>query len=122
MRKEEKIIFWLLLGIFVFGVIAEVIKNCLCFIEIYADSFSGICTSVVGVQATVSVVIFTMVIMLSSFLNKERYGIPVIRYFIKYRNKVLNHSNIFYFVMILLVVSSISLFFGWINIFFNVGT
>ena len=93
-----------------------------CFIEIEVDSFSGICTSVVGVQATVSVVIFTMVIMLSSFLNKERYGIPVIRYLIKYRNKVLNQSNIFYFVMILLVVSSISLFYGWINIFFNVGT
>ena len=118
MRKEEKIIFWLLLGIFVFGVIAEVIKNFLCFIEIEVDSFSGICTSVVGIQATVSVVIFSMVTMFSSFLNKERYGIPVIRYFIKYRNKVLNHSNIFYFVMILLVVSSISLFFGWINIIF----
>ena len=90
----------------------------LSFVAIEADSFNGLCTTIVGVQATVSVVIFSMVTMFSSFLNKERYGIPVIRYLIKYRNKVLNHSNIFYFVMILLVVSSISLFFGWINIIF----
>ena len=90
----------------------------LSFVAIEADSFNGLCTTIVGVQATVSVVIFSMVTMFSSFMNKERYGIPVIRYLIKYRNKVLNHSNIFYFVMILLVVSSISLFFGWINIIF----
>lgn len=45
----------------------------LSFVAIEADSFNGLCTTIVGIQVSVSVVIFSMVTMFSSILNKERY-------------------------------------------------
>ena len=115
-KHKERLVLAAAFVILSVGICIELFN--LSFVAIESDSFNGLCTTIVGVQSTVSVVIFSMVTMFSSFLKKERYGIPVIRYLIKYRNKVLNQSNIFYFVMILLVVSSISLFFGWINLIF----
>lgn len=117
-EKTEKFFFWISLGLFVVGAIAEVFSRYYCLIEIESDSFNGICTAIVGIQATVSVVIFSLITMFSSFQNKERYGVSVIKYLIKYRNIVLSQSNIFFTLMFLLFVSVTCLFFGWINLIF----
>lgn len=104
--------------LFVVGVIAEAFNSCFCLIEIESDFFNGICTTLVGVQATISVVIFSLLTMFSSFQNKERYGISVVKYLTKYRNIVLTQTNIFYMVFSLLGVSVTCLFFEWINLIF----
>lgn len=117
-EKNEKFFFWISLGLFVVGAIAEVFSRYYCLIEIESDSFNGICTAIVGIQATVSVVIFSFITIFSNFQEKERYGIPIVKYLIKYRNVILNQSDTFYIVMILLIISVISLFFGWINLIF----
>lgn len=117
-EKNEKFFFWISLGLFVVGVIAEVFSSYYYLIEIESDSFNGICTAIVGIQATVSVVIFSFITIFSNFQEKEKYGIPIVKYLIKYRNVILNQSDTFYVVMILLIISVISLFFGWINLIF----
>lgn len=118
MKRDEKLFFWLSIVILLAGGIAEIINKRFCIIVIEAGSFNGICTSIVGVQASVSVVTFSLISVFSNFHTTERYGIHVVRYLIKYRNKVLNQSNVFFLEMILLVISVVHLFFGWINLIF----
>ncbi|MGN1190848.1 MAG: hypothetical protein ACI4SL_10700 [Candidatus Ornithospirochaeta sp.] len=115
-KRKEIIILIVSIVLLVSGVVIDSLGISL--VEIEASSFNGICTTMVSVQATVSVVIFSLVSIFSSFQTTEKYGISVVRYLIKYRNKTLNQSNIFLIEMCLLLVSVVCLFFGWVNTIF----
>lgn len=115
-KRKEIIILIVSIVLLVTGVVIDSLGICL--VEIEASSFNGICTTMVSVQATVSVVIFSLVSIFSSFQTTEKYGISVVRYLIKYRNKTLNQSNIFLIEMCLLLASVVCLFFGWVNTIF----
>ena len=115
-KRKEIIILSVSFVLLVTGVVIDSLGICL--VEIEASSFNGICTTMVSVQATVSVVIFSLVSIFSSFQTTEKYGISVVRYLIKYRNKTLNQSNIFLIEMCLLLASVVCLFFGWVNTIF----
>lgn len=67
----------------------------ICLVKIEASSFNGICTTMVSVQATVSVVIFSLVSIFSSFQTTEKYGQKNVSFFLFLRINIyrVNYSN-----------------------------
>ena len=72
-KRKEIIILIVSIVLLVSGVVIDSLGICL--VEIEASSFNGICTTMVSVQATVSVVIFSLVSIFSSFQTTEKYTV-----------------------------------------------
>lgn len=98
------------------GIIIDV-YGCVLF-EINQEQLNGICNTIVGIQATVFSIIISLLSLFSCFVDKEKYGIPVLRYLIKYRHRYLNQYKILLIELCLLVFSTVLLFFGYNNTLF----
>ena len=69
-KRKEIIILIVSIVLLVTGVVIDSLGICL--VEMEASSFNGIYTTMVSVQATVSVVIFSLVSIFSSFQTTEK--------------------------------------------------
>lgn len=86
--------------------------------EIDQERLNEICSTIVGIQATVFSIVFSLLSLFSGFQDKEKYGIPIVRYLMKYRRRFLSQFNILLLELCLLVFSTVFLFFGYTNTLF----
>lgn len=86
--------------------------------EIDQERLNEICSTIVGIQATVFSIVFSLLSLFSGFQDKEKYGIPIVRYLMKYRRRFLSQFNILLLELCLLVFSAVLLFFGYTNTLF----
>lgn len=87
-------------------------------IKISPERFNGICNTFVSIQASVSLVGFSLISILTSFHEKEMFGMPVVRYLVKYRYRILNQKGVLFFDLILLIISAACLLGEYINTIF----
>lgn len=87
-------------------------------IEISPERFNGICNTLVSIQASVSLVGFSLISILTGFHEKEIYGMPIVRYLVKYRYRILNQKGVLFFNLVLLIISAICILVEYINTIF----
>lgn len=86
--------------------------------EIDQERLNEISSTIVGIQATVFSIVFSLLSLFSGFQDKEKYGIPIVRYLMKYRRRFLSQFDILLLELCLLVFSTVFLFFGYTNTLF----
>ena len=100
-------------------VIGIVIDTCgITLYEMDQEYLDGICNTIVGIQATVFGIVFSMLTLISGFQDKEKYGMPVVKYLTKFRYRFFNQNNVLLIELCLLVISASLLFFGFNNTLF----
>ena len=113
--KSDYILLIILLLIFSFGIIADILVINDIFVWLVVEDLSDIIKTLLGIQSTVAVLSFSILSLMSSYTDKSYWGVSIADYYSNRRNKIFKSKVVISLALCFILLSFFALFFEFYN-------